>query len=161
MYFKHRLIIKEKNHIQKIGKKGNNVKKRIKLLFLIIWMLVIFFFSHQPHSNKVTHSLIETILPSLKSSNYLDIINFSIRKLAHIAEYFILSFLTISLLKEYTKNERIIIFSTIIFCFLYACSDELHQLFIAGRTSKFGDVIIDTIGSIINIIIYKVNKKGY
>ena len=30
--------------------------------------------------------------------------------------------------------------------FLYACSDELHQSFVAGRDGKFADVGVDAIG---------------
>ncbi|MBQ3466792.1 MAG: VanZ family protein, partial [Oscillospiraceae bacterium] len=34
----------------------------------------------------------------------------------------------------------------LLFCFLYACSDEFHQLFVPGRAGMFSDVLIDTVG---------------
>ena len=37
--------------------------------------------------------------------------------------------------------------------FLYACSDEFHQLFVPGRTAKFTDVLIDTSGVIVGSIL--------
>lgn len=40
-----------------------------------------------------------------------------------------------------------------IFCFLYACSDELHQYFVPGRACMFTDVLIDTCGSITGLLI--------
>lgn len=32
-------------------------------------------------------------------------------------------------------------------CMLYACSDEAHQLFVAGRSGQLKDVMIDISGS--------------
>ncbi|MBR3161110.1 MAG: VanZ family protein [Bacilli bacterium] len=132
------------------------MKKTIKWIAFITWLIIIFIFSHQPNSGDTTHGIIENIIPILKNSKWLDIINYIIRKLAHITEYLILSLLTISLMKEYTKKEKIIILFSILFCFFYACTDEFHQSLIVGRTSKFTDALIDTVGSLIGIIIYKI-----
>ena len=38
-------------------------------------------------------------------------------------------------------------------CFLYACTDELHQLFIAGRSAEIKDVLIDSFGSLTSILL--------
>ncbi len=136
------------------------MKKILKWIIFIFWLLLIFFFSHQSNSGDTTHIIISNIIPIIKNSNTIDIINYIIRKSAHLTEYFILVLLTISLLKEYSKKERKIIIISVIFCFIYACGDEFHQSFIIGRTSKFTDVIIDTTGSLIGTIIYKLyNKK--
>ena len=35
--------------------------------------------------------------------------------------------------------------------FLYAGTDEIHQLFSPGRHGSFGDVVLDTIGSSVGI----------
>lgn len=131
------------------------MKKTKKWLILLAWMFIIFLFSNQANSGTITHNMVEQILPKTEKINIIDIINFIIRKLAHLIEYLILTLLTISLFKEYTKKEKIIIITSIIFCFLYACTDEYHQSLIPGRTSLFSDVIIDTTGGIIAIIIYK------
>ena len=40
-----------------------------------------------------------------------------------------------------------------IICIIYAVSDELHQLYVAGRSCELFDVIIDAIGSIFGILI--------
>ncbi len=37
--------------------------------------------------------------------------------------------------------------------FLYAASDEIHQLFIAGRSGQFSDVLLDTAGGILGITV--------
>ncbi len=80
-----------------------------KWLILIVWMFIIFIFSNQPHSGSVTHDMVEQILPNIKFDSLINIINFTIRKLAHLSEYFILTLLTISLSKEYIKKEKIIL----------------------------------------------------
>lgn len=130
-----------------------------KWLILIVWMFIIFIFSNQPHSGSVTHDMVEQILPNIKYDSLINIINFTIRKLAHLSEYFILTLLTISLSKEYIKKEKIILLISIIFCFIFALTDEYHQSLVPGRTGVFTDVIIDTIGGILSIITYKIYTK--
>ena len=36
---------------------------------------------------------------------------------------------------------------SILFSFLYACTDELHQIFVPGRSAQFQDILIDTLGA--------------
>lgn len=79
---------------------------------------------------------------------------FLIRKTAHITEYLILGILLINVLKDYNKLSIKLVIITIIFCFTYAISDEVHQLFISNRSGKYTDVLIDTSGSIIGCFIY-------
>ena len=134
-------------------------KKLQKWLCLLLWMGIIFLFSHQPHSAEATQSIVEKFLPNLKDDTIINILNFLIRKTAHFTEYFILAFLTYSLLKEY-KNKRVnMTIKTLIFCFLYACSDELHQTFVEGRSGVLKDCWIDLIGSVFFIIIQTIHVK--
>ena len=139
-----------------------NKSKLLKLLILILWMGIIFCFSNQPNSGQVTHDIIEETITTVKTDTLIDIINFIIRKSAHMTEYFILTILFVSLYKEYTNNKNKIIIISIISCFLYACTDEIHQLFIIGRTGQFIDVLIDTIGGLLFIIPYYIyiNKEN-
>lgn len=52
-------------------------------------------------------------------------------------------------------------------CLLYAVSDEIHQIFVSGRSGQFSDVILDFCGSccgivfaiLIVLIIYKIKSK--
>ena len=53
---------------------------------------------------------------------------------------------------------------TIIFCMLYAATDEFHQLFVPGRGAQVRDVVIDTCGSLIGtavflLIMHAVNRR--
>lgn len=92
--------------------------------------------------------------------NLIDILGGPIRKLAHFSEYAILGLLVLYYLNDYQSLsiKRIIVYE-ILFCFLYACSDEIHQYFIPGRAMMFKDVLIDTSGSILSAIGYSLCKK--
>ena len=97
-------------------------------------------------------------------ANKINIINtdnliFIIRKMAHITEYLILGILLFNVLKDYNIINTKLVIITIIFCFTYAISDEVHQLFIQSRSGKFSDVLIDTIGSSIGSFIYYLIMK--
>lgn len=85
----------------------------------------------------------------------------TIRSLAHIFLFSVLgiaSFLFVLSLFNLKKKKSkfdILYFALFAFCisFLYACFDELHQLFIDGRTASFRDVGFDSIGFVITILI--------
>ena len=47
----------------------------------------------------------------------------------------------------------------ILICVLYAASDEIHQIFVPGRSCRVMDILLDSFGSISGIIIYDLNKK--
>lgn len=74
-----------------------------------------------------------------------------IRKLAHYSVYTALGFLA-----SMTVGKRRLLSrksgGVMLFCFLYACSDELHQYFVPGRSCQFTDVLIDTGGALTGML---------
>ena len=76
-----------------------------------------------------------------------------VRKLAHVTIYLILGILVFLYLNEYNINYKHLIMLSILICFIYAISDEIHQLFIPGRSGEIRDVLIDTLGSFIGSIL--------
>jgi VanZ family protein len=68
--------------------------------------------------------------------------------------YFILGFTLCSLFFEFNITLKKILLFSILICFLYACSDEIHQNFVVGRDGNFFDVIIDSIGYLFGIFLY-------
>lgn len=77
---------------------------------------------------------------------------FLILKSFHLIEYAILAFL---LLFAIYKTKLVIFIS-----YLYAISDEIHQAFVPGRTSRFRDTLIDLIGILIGVFIFtKIKPK--
>jgi len=98
-------------------------------------------------------------IPHLKTElGYWDII---LRKLAHLAEYGILSFLTMrALLKSVRMSVAKAVLVSAIFCVLYAVSDEFHQKFVPGRGPSVIDVFIDSMGVFfVSIMYYNKIKK--
>lgn len=59
-----------------------------------------------------------------------------------------------------TVEFKRILISTII-GFLYACSDEIHQLFSPGRSGKLIDVSIDTMGVLNGVLLVLLICKLY
>jgi len=101
--------------------------------------------------------VIVNFVNSILHINNVELLETVIRKLAHLFEFFILGVLMINYLKNYNIKNYILI--SIAICFIYACTDEIHQLFIPGRDGNIKDIFIDTIGSFIGIMSYKYCKK--
>lgn len=134
----------------------NNKRKIIYWFLLIVWMIGIFIMSNQPA--QISDSQSEGVINILSAIGinmngiFGQLTNFIVRKCAHFLEYMVLSLLAFNVFKLYF-NIRRVIFVTVAFVFLYACSDEIHQLFVLGREGAFRDVIIDTVGGITLILI--------
>ena len=144
------------------------MKKAIKIILVILWMAIIFCFSNQKadDSSKLSDGLIVKVANIFVDKNLstkdkeiiLEKYTTVVRKTAHFSIYLILGILVISLLLEY--NIKHIILVSLIICLLYSISDEVHQLFIDGRSGEVRDVLIDTTGSLVGIgAYYFINKK--
>ncbi|MBP1924275.1 VanZ family protein [Sedimentibacter acidaminivorans] len=144
---------------------------------VILWMILIFSLSAQPasQSNGLSKDITKIVINTVGKVVPIDIeistvtnlgakLNHIVRKLGHFIEYLVLGVLVINAFKKCGyKNNKILIYS-IIFCVLYASSDEIHQLFVPGRGGQVKDVIIDSFGSIVGItineIIFLIKNKG-
>lgn len=137
------------------------LQKFLAWLALLVWMGVIFYFSHQ--SGDASMQLSDGILDSFKSlfQNFLDYhtLSYIVRKIAHFTEYFILGLLIYHLVKQYRVISKTEIIWMILFCVIYAMSDEFHQVFIGGRSPMIFDVIIDSLGSSLSILILQLLQK--
>ena len=129
-------------------------KKVIAWLLFVSWLILIFYFSNQPGSisSDLSNNVLKTILNNLAISNFTVLAGI-LRKLAHFSEYFILSFLTLNLVKQYKVVSPYDFILVMFFCFFYASSDEFHQLFIENRTASFLDVLLDYSGSLLYLTI--------
>ena len=110
-------------------------------------------------SDKVITFWYEKLTNNKINKEIINKLVYPVRKSAHIIIYLILGLLFISLLYEFNITTKIMIISSILFCFIYACSDEIHQLFIVGRSGEVKDIILDTIGSTIGIFVYYLYRK--
>ena len=80
-------------------------------------------------------------------------LNTPLRKCMHASEYCILSILILNCMQKYNIKKSKSIIIAIIISFIYACTDEFHQLFVNGRAGRFTDVLIDTSGGVIMLLI--------
>lgn len=80
-------------------------------------------------------------------------LNRIVRKLAHLTEFTILGGVLYTILRRYITYGTVI--KTIGLGMLIASLDEFIQLFSPGRSSQFSDVVIDTIGVVIGIVLVK------
>ena len=141
--------------------KRTALNRIIPLVLATICAAAIFMFSNQNGmdsaevSNRLLSKLFDMYNRIVPDAEFLSIDEFKyydhlLRKAAHLFIYFILSILTCwSAWAIFSKRYMLI---SLLFCFVYACTDELHQNFSAGRNGIFSDVLIDTAGALIGII---------
>lgn len=134
------------------------MKKIIKTLLFVIWLILIYLLSAETgdQSGSLSDGILLSIAKLLKISDtkaFVDTFGFFIRKLAHFSEYFILYILTYECFKEYNCPKLIVV--SVLFCVLYASFDEFHQLFVDGRCGQLSDVIIDSSGSIVSCFLWR------
>lgn len=145
------------------------LRKVIKFTLVICCMLIIFMFSSDSgtasskKSDSVIINLVE-VISNKKVNNkdrdkYIEKYVFPVRKCAHFTIYLILGILVISLLSEYRILNSKTVLYTLLIVFLYACSDEFHQLFVSGRSSEIRDVLIDSSGGFIGSYLYYLFRR--
>ena len=124
--------------------------KKKDLILVIIWMLIIFIMSSFNAVDSADQSnFIVDIIARLFNISNIAKLTIIVRKIAHFSEYFILGLLLINLFKN---NKKKYLYTEVI-GIIYAISDEIHQLFVPGRSGKIMDIIIDNTGIIIAIIV--------
>jgi VanZ family protein len=98
------------------------------------------------HTESVLRPFLVWLLPSA-TAHRIDEIHASIRKLAHFTEYAIFGWLIARALRDARGWQLHHALLAVALAGTYAVSDELHQVFVPGRTPAFGDVVIDTLGA--------------
>ncbi|MEM4367769.1 MAG: VanZ family protein [Candidatus Anstonellales archaeon] len=114
-------------------------KKILSWLYVILWCGIIFFFSSIPYLR-------------IEELGFWD---FILRKISHITEYAVLSILLVNALfvSICFKKSNIYLLSFVLGV-LYAISDEIHQYFVPGRFFSIVDILIDSIGVTIGIVLW-------
>lgn len=155
-------------------------KRNISWILVVLWMMVIFILSDIKGIDSYNKSVggIATIIDkTVDVTNNVGITNYSnnqskinsiskklnypVRKSLHAIEYLILTLLLYNAFYQRGfRNKKLIIYSILV-CFLYACSDEFHQLF-RQRSAMFSDVLLDTFGGLLGLFsIFIVGKIKY
>ncbi len=135
----------------------------------VIMMVIIFMFSSQEATTsdknslpiaQVAYEIYENIsnqeIEHNKEQEIINSINLFVRKSAHVLEYALLSFLIAFHIWACNKKVSIIFLLAIILSFLYASTDEFHQLYVEGRSGQFKDVLIDTSGAVLGSLMFTI-----
>jgi len=135
---------------------------KVKWLLLIGWMLIIFLFSAQTgEQSSESSGLVEQLLSifSFIPNRIFGLeLQLLIRKAAHFTEYLILYLLMFNVMINHQSLKKSLVY-TLVGVFLYACTDEIHQAFVPGRACTFIDVLIDTSGGVMAmILIWMINQ---
>lgn len=139
------------------------------LTVTILLMILIFYFSSQPadDSTKVSNHVGEFFCrlfipdfnekPAEEQIELIASIDHTVRKCAHAGEYMLLGILcSTTLLVWFSKKRSLLILSGWMIAVIYAVSDEVHQIFVPGRAFMVTDILIDSAGALIGVLIVAV-----
>jgi len=159
------------------------MKRKLVIVFLALWVLLIFFFSSQSYSEQnltpyltilLSGSNLDKIFSSIQFTyagseisvanlGIVHFIEFFIRKAAHLFVFLVLGALSWLVSTRIWKSKVIAAIVAAFFVFLYASLDEIHQHYTNGRSPLVEDVLLDTCGGILGIvtciIIFQMKKK--
>ncbi len=139
------------------------LRRIIYLMLVILMMLLIFYFSAmQGHdsssmSGKITEWIIRRVFPGYSDMpadqrlGAFRLMEHIVRKCAHFSEYaFLGAFVTLLFSTFSFKHQKSAAF---FLSALYALSDEWHQSFVDGRGPMLPDVLIDSTGAAVGILV--------
>ncbi|QDR81988.1 VanZ family protein [Sporomusa termitida] len=141
--------------------------KTLALLFFGGWMLLIIWFSAQPAaeskglSGMVVQALADmltTLLPVAQSAKEQQLLiqhlHGFVRKVAHGVNYFVLGCLAYQALRLHLgiQKKAWLVAVTMLFCAAFAAVDELHQVYVPGRSGELRDVMIDSGSALAGIL---------
>jgi VanZ family protein len=134
------------------------------ILATLVWVLFIFSFSLQ---NATDSSLASSRLAQVLMNSFdfmipnhgFELHDFVVlvRKGAHFANFMILMWCVLSLT---VNNFKPVALGSLLFCLMIAFMDEGIQLFVAGRSAQWSDILLDMAGSTFGLGIWFLIKKG-
>ena len=145
------------------------MKKTIFAVLLVLWMGFIFSMSSEnaeksSNTSGQTIRVVLSVVPEFEKQpeevkvNIIEKLQFIVRKSAHFIGYMILGILASGLILYYGNINKKYLLAFLI-CVIYAISDEIHQLFVPGRSGQVRDVLIDSAGSLLGIILVMAFEK--
>lgn len=134
------------------------MKKQLSIILVLIWMIIIFIMSSfNAEASANQSNFIVNIISNILNIENVRLLSLIIRKLAHFTEYLILGTLVINMFTKNNAKKTYLL--SILLCIIYAISDEIHQMFTPGRACQIKDILIDSVGSITGIYLFKLLKK--
>jgi VanZ family protein len=132
------------------------------ILAIIVVILICSFTSQNTTVSNATSKKIAKVIEDF-ASNFFPVnheavfwrktLNLIVRKIAHFTEYMVLGIFVFALIGITLNSYRRSVKFTFAGCTLLAMTDEFRQLFVAGRTARLSDVLIDITGAALGITI--------
>lgn len=142
-----------------------NKRKIVFLILTICWLVLIFSFSARDadtsgqDSGRIGKLVGECFVPGFQNwskarqNQFVEAVDFPVRKTAHATEYAILGMLVLGTVYDEKKSRGHNFLFPWIFGTCYAATDEIHQLFVPGRSGQIRDVLIDSSGVLAGLLV--------
>jgi VanZ family protein len=137
------------------------IKHLAKYCLVAVWMGIIFLLSSEgAHDSKArSGAIVDLLKDSFNTTFTEDFLSFLTRKAAHVITYLVLGILIYSIISTYKfTTKRTIALCILLACF-YAIFDEIHQLFVPGRSGEVRDILIDTVAASAGVGTYYIFSK--
>jgi Predicted integral membrane protein len=146
------------------------MKKKIIILIswsaVFLWMLLIFCFSSQvvEKSRMLSEGIVITSIDTVEkvtpvSDFDMEQLEYFVRKNAHFFNFLVLGILVVNAKRRSGFKGLKWFIAALVFCILYAVSDEIHQLYVPGRGGQLQDVLIDSAGVLAGSTLYVITGK--
>jgi VanZ family protein len=117
------------------------------------------------HSSALFEPLLHWLFPKMEQTQ-IETIHHIFRKCGHLTEYAILTLLLWRAIRGSRKietqkwrwNDASL---ALVIVFIYAATDEFHQMFVPTRTPLFSDVLIDTSGGALALFVLWLVRKFF
>lgn len=133
------------------SRRKNLIIRIFSLTAALAVMGVIFFFSSQKGSSSDNISISFTSLLFTHEWDSAVILNSLIRKFAHAVEYAALSVPVYFFFSTFKISVPMRCTASFGFSAFYSVTDEIHQLFVEGRTCLLRDILIDSLGAFLAV----------
>lgn len=101
---------------------------------------------------EIGNEILDKGLDEIRIGDYAERIEYPVRKLAHMTEYFLLAVAVSFPFYVYGLRGVPLMLVAGFICVAFAAGDEYHQSFVAGRGPSVKDVGIDSIGAFFGIL---------
>jgi VanZ family protein len=126
-------------------------------LAVLAWMIFIFVGSTDllsaEHTSRFIGPFLRWLSPDI-SDAAIGSVQLFVRKCGHLTEYAILAALLCRALRPSRPWIAFVIAA------LYAALDEFHQSFVTSRTGSPWDVVIDCLGALLGVLLFRAVSRG-
>ena len=149
----------------KKNKTMSKIGKIVLPVLTVCWMMVIFWFSAAPapESSEMSYTVGIQIgkiavadfdaWTTEKQNAFAEKIEYPIRKMAHATEYAVFAMLLCGAWFDDHRKRKLSVFFAWGTATVYAMTDEFHQLFVPGRSGQIKDVLLDSCGAAVGVLL--------